>query len=118
MSAGPMPPPPLKWQPVQFIWLNSCWPSAMASLCPSNRPPIASGGDGGATPLGKRLVTETSLGPRPRAWGSVLLRPRVVGGDDKHRGNGDRQEPRDGRPSLRISAARIHRASLRVRSSS
>src|ERR1700734_750952 len=70
MSAGPMPPPPLKWQPVQFIWLNSCWPSAMASLFPSNRPPIASGGDGGATPLGKRLVTETSLGPRP-ALGAV-----------------------------------------------
>src|ERR1700733_7866184 len=70
MSAGPMPPPPLKWQPVQFIWLNSCWPSVMASLFPSNRPPIASGGDGGATPLGKRLVTETSLGPRP-ALGAV-----------------------------------------------
>src|SRR5580700_10824649 len=69
MSAGPMPPPPLKWQPVQFIWLNSCSPSAMASLFPSNRFPIASGG-GGAPPLGKRLVTETSLGPRP-ALGAV-----------------------------------------------
>src|SRR3984957_12534546 len=64
-----MPPPPLKWQPVQFIWLNSCSPSAMASLFPSNRFPIASGG-GGAPPLGKRLVTETSLGPRP-ALGAV-----------------------------------------------
>src|ERR1700733_571866 len=64
-----MPPPPLKWQPVQFIWLNSCSPSAMASLFPSNRFPIASGGSG-APPLGKRLVTETSLGPRP-ALGAV-----------------------------------------------
>src|SRR6202042_1808395 len=70
MSAGPMPPPPLKWQPVRFIWLNSCSPSAMASLFPSNRFPIASGGRGGGAPLGKRLVTETSLGPRP-ALGAV-----------------------------------------------
>src|SRR5271154_6612151 len=65
-----MPPPPLKWQPVQFIWLNSCSPSAIASLFPSNRPPIASGGGGGALPLGNRLVTETWLGPRP-ALGAV-----------------------------------------------
>src|ERR1700733_5969388 len=65
-----MPPPPLKWQPVQFIWPNSCSPSAMASLFPSNRAPIGSGGSGGATPLGKRLVTETWLGPRP-ALGAV-----------------------------------------------
>src|ERR1700728_4614747 len=65
-----MPPPPLKWQPVQFIWPNSSWPSAMASLFPSNRPPIASGGRGGVAPLRKRLVTETSLGPRP-ALGAV-----------------------------------------------
>src|SRR5271156_3635150 len=42
----------------------------MASLFPSNRAPIASGGRGGVAPLGKRLVTETSLGPRP-ALGAV-----------------------------------------------
>src|ERR1700735_95423 len=65
-----MPPPPLKWQPVQFIWANRSSPSVMASLFPSNRPPIASGGRGGVAPLGKRLVTETSLGPRP-ALGAV-----------------------------------------------
>src|ERR1700728_154537 len=66
-----MPPPPLKWQPEQFIWSISCAPSAMASLFPSNRCPIASGGrGGGAPPLGNRLVTETSLGPRP-ALGAV-----------------------------------------------
>src|SRR5579863_2494163 len=65
-----MPPPPLKWQPVQFLWPNSSWPSAMASLFPSNRSPIASGGRVGVAPLGKRVVTETSLGPRP-ALGAV-----------------------------------------------
>src|ERR1700733_8229290 len=57
-----MPPPPLKWQPVQFIWPNSSFPAAMASWFPSNRAPIRSCG-GGAPPLGKRPVTEISLGP-------------------------------------------------------
>src|SRR6201994_771325 len=57
-----MPPPPLKWQPLQFIWPNSSFPAAIASLFPSNRVPIRSNG-GGAPPLGKRPVTEISLGP-------------------------------------------------------
>src|SRR6201994_765166 len=57
-----MPPPPLKWQPEQFIWSNSSFPDAMARLFPSNRAPIGSFG-GGAPPLGKRPVTKTSLGP-------------------------------------------------------
>src|ERR1700751_1385780 len=57
-----MPPPPLKWQPLQFIWPNSSFPAAMASLFPSKRAPIASCG-GRAPPLGKRPVTKTSLGP-------------------------------------------------------
>src|SRR5271166_4017066 len=58
-----MPPPPLKWQPVQFIWLNSCSPSAIASLLSSNRAPTGSCA-GGAPPFGKRPVTETDSGPR------------------------------------------------------
>src|ERR1700756_2267550 len=62
MSAGPMPPPPLKWQPVQFIWPNNSFPAAMAGLLPSNRAPIGSCG-GGPPPLGKRPVTAISLGP-------------------------------------------------------
>src|ERR1700754_488395 len=57
-----MPPPPLKWQPVQFIWPNSSLPDAMADLFPSNRAPIGSRG-GAVPPLGKRPVTKTSLGP-------------------------------------------------------
>src|ERR1700743_2732977 len=57
-----MPPPPLKWQTVHFIWPNSSSPAAMASLFPSNRAPIGSCG-GGAPPLGKRPVTKTWLGP-------------------------------------------------------
>src|ERR1700760_2665061 len=57
-----MPPPPLKWQPLQFIWPNSSFPAAIASLFPSNRVPIRSNG-GGAPPLGKRPVTAISLGP-------------------------------------------------------
>src|ERR1700722_11638577 len=57
-----MPPPPLKWQPVQFIWPNSSLPAAMAGLLPSNRVPIRSNG-GGEPPLGKRPVTAISLGP-------------------------------------------------------
>src|SRR5271169_1402508 len=57
-----MPPPPLKWQPLQFIWPYSSSPFAMASLFPSNRAPIGSCG-GGAPPLGKRPVTKISLGP-------------------------------------------------------
>src|ERR1700730_16036396 len=57
-----MPPPPLKWQPVQFIWPNSSFPAAMANWFPSNRAPIGSCG-GGVPPLGKRPETETSLGP-------------------------------------------------------
>src|SRR5271154_716314 len=57
-----MPPPPLKWQPVQFIWPNSSFPAAMAGLFPSNRVPIGSCG-GEVPPLGKRPVTEISLGP-------------------------------------------------------
>src|ERR1700733_16050142 len=57
-----MPPPPLKWQPVQFIWPNSSLPDAMAGLLPSNRAPIGSCG-GGPPPLGKRPVTAISLGP-------------------------------------------------------
>src|SRR3984957_10249108 len=57
-----MPPPPLKWQPVRFIWLKSSFPAAMADLFPSNRAPIGSSG-GGVPPLGKRPVMKTSLGP-------------------------------------------------------
>src|ERR1700752_5400578 len=57
-----MPPPPLKWQPVQFIWPNSSFPAAIAALFPSNRAPIGSFG-GGVPPLGNRPLTETSLGP-------------------------------------------------------
>jgi len=50
----------------------------MASLFPSNRFPIASGRAGRSSAVGeKRLVTETSFGSATRAWGSVLLRPRV-----------------------------------------
>src|SRR6185503_1167077 len=26
MSAGPIPPPPLLWQPLQFMDANNCWP--------------------------------------------------------------------------------------------
>src|ERR1700758_4832712 len=73
-----MPPPPLKWQPVQFIWPNKSWPSAMANLFPSNRPPIASGGRGGVAPLGKRLVTETSLGPRPAPGAVSCCAPALL----------------------------------------
>src|SRR5271156_712378 len=73
-----MPPPPLKWQPVQFIWANSSSPSVMASLCPSNAFPFASGGRGVGAPLGKRLVTETSLGPRPALGAGSCCAPALL----------------------------------------
>src|ERR1700722_6057668 len=61
-----MPPPPLKWQPEQFIWPNRSFPAAIACLFPSNRWPIGSGG-GGAAPPGKSPLTDTALGPRSAA---------------------------------------------------
>src|ERR1700742_941316 len=57
-----MPPPPLKWHAVQFIWPNNSFPASMADLFPSNRAPIGSCG-GGVPPLGKRPVMKTWAGP-------------------------------------------------------
>src|ERR1700741_2441253 len=65
-----MPPPPLKWQPEQFISPNNCLPSAIACLFPSKRWPIGSGG-GGAAPPGKSPLTDTALGPRSAAGGAA-----------------------------------------------
>jgi len=69
-----MPPPPLKWQPEQFIWLKELFALRDRLLVPSNRWPVGSGG-GGAPPPGKSPLTDTDLAA-VGGRGSALLRPR------------------------------------------
>src|SRR5436190_21375653 len=70
LRAGPMPPPPLKWQPLQLNQLNRRLPSPISKALPSWRLAMLLAQATGGPPPGE--LVDITIAPSSVDWGSGL----------------------------------------------